>query len=401
MVILPVITGYLIGSILPAYFLAKWLKGIDIRQVGTRHAGTTNVKRNVGLGPAIVTAAYDTTKGLLSMAIASNIFHTSKLVVYLSGVAAIFGHVFPFYLKFRGGRGVATTTGILIFMLGKIFLSVLKFDTILSDLLFMTFLTLSIYITTKDENFLAVTILPVLCALLIIRVPLSLDLAFILFLILYAFFVSSMNMKKMRIFKEKDANIITWRILIRPAAISFPILHLFISRASLTLLIGISWGIAFLMDFVRLFWARANEFLMKRLKKFRIYKAKEEKRFSSITTFLMGVFLSYLLFEESIFVACLGFLIFGDMMAKIIGINYGRKHIVRSEQVKTLEGTAGFFAAALTISYFLWITNILPIHTGLVGAAIATLVEFLPIPVDDNVSVPILSGSVMMLMSNF
>ena len=140
---------------------------------------------------------------------------------------------------------------------------------------------------------------------------------------------------------------------------------------------------------------------MKRLKKFRIYKAKEEKRFSSITTFLMGVFLSHLLFEESIFVACLGFLIFGDMMAKIIGISYGRKHIVRSEQVKTLEGTAGFFAAALTISYFLWITNILPIHTGLVGAAIATLAEFLPIPVDDNVSVPILSGSVMMLMSNF
>jgi len=401
MIILPIIAGYLIGSLLPAYFLAKWLKGIDIRQVGTRHAGTTNVKRNVGLGPAIVTATYDTTKGLLAMALASNIFYASKPVVYLSGIAAIFGHVFPFYLKFRGGRGVATATGILIFMLGKISLSVLKFDTILPDFLFMTFLTLLIYFVTKDENFLAVSILPVLCALLIIRIPLSLDLIFILFLILYAFFISSMNMRRMRIFKEKDANIITWRILIRPAAISFPILHLFILKASLTILIGVVWGIAFLMDFIRLFWTKANEFFMKRLKKVRIYKAKEEKRFSSITTFLMGVFLSYLLFEESIFIACLGFLIFGDMMAKIIGISYGRKHIVRSEQVKTLEGTLGFFAAAITISYFLWITNVLPIHAGLVGAVVATFVETLPIPVDDNVSVPVLAGSVMTLMSNF
>ncbi len=401
MIVFPIIIGYLIGSILPAYFLTKWLKKVDIRQIGTRHAGTTNVKRNVGLGPAIITATYDTTKGLLSMAIASDIFHASKSIVYLSGIAAIFGHVFPFYLGFRGGRGVATTVGMLIFMLGKVSLSVLKLDTILPDLLFMTFLTLSVYITTKDENFLAVTILPVLCALLIIRIPISLDLVFILFLILYAFFISSMNLKKMRIFEERDANIITWRILIRPAAISFLILHLFIPKASLTLLIGIVWGIAFLIDFIRLFWPKANEFFMRKLKKVRIYKAKEERRFSSITTFLMGTFLSYLFFVEPIFVACLGFLIFGDMMAKIIGINYGKRRIFQAGQVKTLEGTIGFFTSSITISYFLWITSVLPIHIGLTGATVATLVEILPLPVDDNVSVPILSGSVMMLVANF
>ncbi|RKX42226.1 MAG: glycerol-3-phosphate acyltransferase, partial [Thermotogae bacterium] len=67
MSILPILLGYLLGSFLPAYFLTKLTVGVDIRTVGTMHAGTTNVKRIAGTWPAVLTALYDTTKGIIAM----------------------------------------------------------------------------------------------------------------------------------------------------------------------------------------------------------------------------------------------------------------------------------------------------------------------------------------------
>jgi len=65
--LLALLIGYLLGSISPAFILGKVLKGIDIRQHGTKNAGTTNVKKVLGLGPAIFTAIYDLSKGLLAI----------------------------------------------------------------------------------------------------------------------------------------------------------------------------------------------------------------------------------------------------------------------------------------------------------------------------------------------
>ncbi len=102
-----IIIGYLLGSVSPSYILGKLLKGIDIREHGDGNAGTTNTKKVLGIGPAIIAAIYDLGKGLLSIWIAYKL-GADPVFMYAAGYAAILGHVFPFYLGFRGGQGVAT-----------------------------------------------------------------------------------------------------------------------------------------------------------------------------------------------------------------------------------------------------------------------------------------------------
>lgn len=130
-------------------------------------------------------------------------------------------------------------------------------------------------------------------------------------------------------------------------------------------------------------------------KGFRVYKEKERKRISSITTFLLGVLLTFLLFKESIAIASLSFLVFGDMMAKIVGINYGKTVIFNTESKKTLEGLIGFLSISISSAYFLWLLNMLPLWIGVTGAVIASVVEVFPFPIDDNLSVPVVSGAIM------
>jgi len=98
--LLSIIIGYAIGSLSPAYFLGKVLKNVDIREVGDKNAGTSNVYKVLGIIPAIITATYDLSKGLLAMLVAS-LIGVPEPIIYLSGLAAIVGHVFPFYLNFR------------------------------------------------------------------------------------------------------------------------------------------------------------------------------------------------------------------------------------------------------------------------------------------------------------
>ena len=110
-ILITILIGYILGSLNPAFFFGKILRRIDIREHGTKNAGTTNVKRVLGLGPAIFTAIYDLSKGLIAIWIASAL-GLPPIWTYLSGIAAIIGHIFPFYLKFRGGQVTATLVDI-------------------------------------------------------------------------------------------------------------------------------------------------------------------------------------------------------------------------------------------------------------------------------------------------
>jgi len=394
-----ILIGYLLGSVSPAYFLTKWIKGVDIREIGARYAGTTNVKRNVGLFPAIATGFYDISKGLLAIFIALRILHTSEGIAYLGGVSAILGHIYPFYIGFRGGKGVAVATGMLIYTLGKVTISFLSPRLILLDLIYLAFVVLTIYLTTFDENFLAVAFLPILIALLLIQIPFSPMLAFVVLLIGFIFARSAINMREIRLLKVRDENIRLWRVMIRPAGISFPLIGLFTNRTVLLKLVGSVLAISLLIDIFRISWEKAERVLEKEhIKGFKIYKEKERRRISSITTFLLGVFLAFLLFKFVIAFASIGFLVFGDMMAKIIGVNYGKRLIWQyNTHNKTLEGTVGFMAMSVSVAYFLWCVNLLSLDAGIIGALTATLVESLPFPIDDNVSVPVLSGAMMTL----
>jgi acyl phosphate:glycerol-3-phosphate acyltransferase len=108
--------SYLVGSVPTAYLVVKRLKRIDIRTVGSGNVGATNVTRTAGKGAGIAVFAVDVSKGLIAtLLIAPRLIDPSLPGARLAcGLAAVVGHVFPVFLKFRGGKGVATTIGALI-----------------------------------------------------------------------------------------------------------------------------------------------------------------------------------------------------------------------------------------------------------------------------------------------
>ncbi|TAN36147.1 MAG: glycerol-3-phosphate 1-O-acyltransferase [Verrucomicrobia bacterium] len=113
--------AYLVGAI-PFGLLIGRLKGVDIRTVGSKNIGATNVFRSVGKGWGILTFTLDAMKGLVPVLVFPMLGKADIPVFQglensfglLCGVAAILGHNFPVYLKFKGGKGVATSAGVLI-----------------------------------------------------------------------------------------------------------------------------------------------------------------------------------------------------------------------------------------------------------------------------------------------
>ncbi|SDG22892.1 acyl-phosphate glycerol-3-phosphate acyltransferase [Fontibacillus panacisegetis] len=104
---------YLLGSVSFSVVLAKALKGIDIRQHGSGNAGATNTLRVLGKGPAILVLALDVLKGIAAVWIGRWLGGDSAWVAALCGLAAIIGHNWPIYFRFRGGKGIATTIGVM------------------------------------------------------------------------------------------------------------------------------------------------------------------------------------------------------------------------------------------------------------------------------------------------
>ena len=111
--VLLVAVGYGLGSIPSGLLLARWHKGIDIRQHGSGNIGMTNVLRAVGKGAAVLTLVGDLAKGLLPVLLA-RAWLTSPWAIGLVALAAVVGHLYPLFAGFHGGKGVATTLGVFI-----------------------------------------------------------------------------------------------------------------------------------------------------------------------------------------------------------------------------------------------------------------------------------------------
>lgn len=107
-----IMIGYFAGSIPTGYWLGK-LKGIDLTEIGSGSTGATNVLRNLGRGPALLTLFFDVLKGFLLAYFAMRL-QSSSLVVVFAGVACILGHSNSVFLKFKGGKSSAASLGILI-----------------------------------------------------------------------------------------------------------------------------------------------------------------------------------------------------------------------------------------------------------------------------------------------
>lgn len=113
-----IIIGYLLGSIPSAYLAGRLKKNIDIREVGSKNMGTLNVYYEVGLVEAVLVLLADVGKGIGAILLARWL-GVSLIFQLLAGLAAVVGHTFPIFLKFRGGKGGATTLGILLFLMPK------------------------------------------------------------------------------------------------------------------------------------------------------------------------------------------------------------------------------------------------------------------------------------------
>ena len=113
------VIAYLIGSINFSVIISKRVAGFDVREKGSGNAGTTNMLRSVGKGAAAVTLLCDVLKGIVAIVIAialGNIFQSADkaLLVQIAGIAVVLGHTFPIFFGFKGGKGVATSLGILL-----------------------------------------------------------------------------------------------------------------------------------------------------------------------------------------------------------------------------------------------------------------------------------------------
>jgi acyl phosphate:glycerol-3-phosphate acyltransferase len=109
-----VVLAYFVGAVPFGYLFVRLLLGRDIREVGSGNIGATNVLRASGLVSGIVTLLLDAAKGYLAVLVAGLLTHQDRRFMALAAGAAVLGHVFPIYLRFRGGKGVATSAGALL-----------------------------------------------------------------------------------------------------------------------------------------------------------------------------------------------------------------------------------------------------------------------------------------------
>lgn len=181
-----VLGSYLIGAIpfglIVAYLLGG---GVDPRKVGSGNIGATNVARAVGKAGGVLTLILDAAKGFVPLYFARRAFPENYYaVVSLCGAAAFLGHLFPVYLKFRGGKGVATAGGIIIFLS--------PITALLLFVIFLFVLLLTGYVSV-GSLFCAVSF-PILMAFL---GPTPLYIAVALFIGIMIFFTHRENMRRL------------------------------------------------------------------------------------------------------------------------------------------------------------------------------------------------------------
>ena len=105
--------GYLLGSIPSGWLAGRWLKGIDLREIGSGSTGATNVLRQVGKGPALIVFLIDVGKGAAAVLIARAL-GLGDWIQVLAGLSALAGHIWPVWLGFKGGKAVATGLGLFL-----------------------------------------------------------------------------------------------------------------------------------------------------------------------------------------------------------------------------------------------------------------------------------------------
>ena len=130
------IIAYLIGSVNFSVIFSKKMAGFDVREKGSGNAGSTNMLRSVGKRAAALTLVCDVLKGVVSIAIAIIVGNmvegvNKELLIQVAGIAVVVGHTFPIFFQFKGGKGVATSLGVILMSNWQIGLICLVFALVL------------------------------------------------------------------------------------------------------------------------------------------------------------------------------------------------------------------------------------------------------------------------------
>ncbi len=134
--IIMAIIAYCIGSVNFSVIISKKMAGFDVREKGSGNAGTTNMLRSVGKKAAAITLICDILKGIVAIVISMMIGNmvegaNKELLLQIAGIAAVLGHTFPIFFGFKGGKGVATSLGIILISNWEIGLICLIFALVL------------------------------------------------------------------------------------------------------------------------------------------------------------------------------------------------------------------------------------------------------------------------------
>ena len=139
--------GYVFGCINFAYITGK-LYGIDIRDKGSHNAGASNVTITLGWLPGVLTALCDIAKAYLAFVVCERLFG-GEICPFLGGAFAVIGHIFPFYMKFKGGKGFASYAGMCLGISWKLFLAIVVISaliTLITDYIALATLATVVYV---------------------------------------------------------------------------------------------------------------------------------------------------------------------------------------------------------------------------------------------------------------
>ena len=170
------------------------------------------------------------------------------------------------------------------------------------------------------------------------------------------------------------------------SGLTLPVIYLFLDQPTMLVLMGILTGVALTIELVKWISPRFSEFF------FRIFtpllRVHERKgAMTGATYYLISAFLCIFFFAKMIAIVCIFFMVLGDMAAALVGKKWGRTKLLGK---KSLEGSAACFIVCTAIA----LVKLNPV-IAIVGALVATIVELIPFPIDDNLTVPLISGAVM------
>jgi glycerol-3-phosphate acyltransferase PlsY len=170
-------------------------------------------------------------------------------------------------------------------------------------------------------------------------------------------------------------------------------LYYLLERQNALLVYGFLFLIVIVMDTLRLKIPAINQFIFDHFGSF--IRTNEADKLTGTASYVLGIGISYALYRSDVATTAICFLVFGDVAATTVGERYGKTKIAGK---KSLEGTLAFITAAAASGYLLQVAGIhLPSGLVMAGAAVAAATELIPLPVNDNLAIPLVSGGVMEL----